>query len=122
MIKRNSGRLVDLEYVIPKEHKEEAIVREVEEVQEMWISEPEHEYCSCCGRDSDTIHLLSVFFQREKKWVCLRCLKRALTPEETRPSQASPMPVSASTPAEDSYELSEEPIVASGSNPMSMFD
>ena len=57
---RRSNKLLDLEYVIPKEHKQEIVVEEAEDV---WTPEPEHEHCSACGRSSNNIHLLLLLFK-----------------------------------------------------------
>jgi hypothetical protein len=107
-------RLVDLEYHIPKEHKQEEIER-IEEVDEVWIAGEGVEHCSSCGRDSDLIPMVALFYQGGTKWVCLRCLKRALEPEPVlKQLDLTALPRMQAEP-------STEPISLDG-NPMSMFD
>jgi hypothetical protein len=113
--KKEDTRLVDLEYMIPKEHKAEAVAP---------LSEPEQttltikESCCDCGKDSEEIVLLPIFHQGIDKWMCPKCLKghfEAYTPSYNYGSNSS-----------ESYNSEEysstEPSNSSSDSPMSIFD
>lgn len=63
-------KLVDLEYMLPTEHKEER----PEEVAE----DPLQEACYSCSRTSDDTPLIPIFHQGRDQWACPRCLKKTL--------------------------------------------
>ena len=118
---KKDEKLVDLEYMIPKEHKEEAEATPASE-----YSEPEQstltlkENCYACGKDSEEIVLLPVFHQGEDKWICPNCLKGHLgTDMFNAYAQSS---YSSETPSEDTTSSLGNSSEDESSSPMSMFD
>jgi hypothetical protein len=71
--KKDDSKLVDLEYMIPKEHKEEAERKPEPEAEQTTLNV--REVCYACGKDSEEIVLLPVFHQGSDKWICPKCLK-----------------------------------------------
>jgi hypothetical protein len=106
MITRKDSKLVDLEYMIPKEHKE---AHEEPISQECLVLK---EVCHACGRDSEEIVLLPVFHKGDDKWICPQCLKGHLGGY----AQSYASPESSATA------YSEEPVQQESSGPMSLFD
>jgi len=115
--------LDDVHY-LPRDLKHEFLVEEIqvrEEIPEQLHTEPEQEHCSSCGRTSDEIYLMPLFFKGSTRWACLRCLKRVLSPEQ--PKQKEVASSMGSSPAYDSSpEASTEQIIPESGNPMSIFD
>jgi len=103
MITRKDSKLVDLEYMIPKEHKE---AHEEPISQECLVLK---EVCHACGRDSEEIVLLPVFHKGDDKWICPHCLKGHLGE-----------PVQSYVSAETTY--SQEETQPESPGPMSLFD
>lgn len=128
MIRKKDDKLLDLEFMIPTEHKREALVDTPQTVIETTPTQIT-EACCECSRSSEDIVLMPVFHQGEDKWMCPRCLKGKIdsdtpslygyneTPSYTENSEQSY--------SESSYDTSESESSDpdySGSNPMSMFD
>jgi hypothetical protein len=110
-------RLVDLEYHMPKEHREEAVIERIEEVEDVWVAGEGVEHCSSCGRDSDLMPMFALFYQGETRHICLRCVRRALEPEPVlKQVDTTDFPR-----MQEQAEQSEEPMELD-SNQMSMFD
>jgi flavoprotein len=61
-------KLVDLEYMLPTEHKEERLEEKAKEALK--------EACYYCNRTSDETPLIPVFHQGEDQWSCPRCLRK----------------------------------------------
>jgi hypothetical protein len=116
---KKDEKLVDLEYMIPKEHKEEAESTQISETEQSTLNL--RESCYSCGKDSEEIVLLPVFHRGEDKWICPNCLKGHLGTEAynayTQPSYSSES--SLGTPPETSESSSPS---SESSSPMSMFD
>jgi|GEM_PF-4290956 len=126
--------LDDMQHAMSKEVKA-ILVQEIEGAEaedfeadsptEVILPDVYHEHCATCGRSSDEIYLMQMFYRGSTKWVCLRCLKRVISPE--MPSQAAQSAASVASCSDESssgmrnYEMSTEPIATDGS-PMSMFD
>ncbi len=114
----------DLQYVMPRDLKQQFFIEEIrevrEEIPEQLHTEPEHEHCSSCGRTSEEIYLLPLLFKGSNRWVCLRCLKRVLSPEQ--PKQKEVASYISSSMSESSSEASTEQIIPESGNPMSIFD
>lgn len=78
--KKKDPRLVDLECMIPKEHKLEAGI-EPQPTPASEQPEPEpgperfREVCHVCSRTSEEAVLIPVFHQGEDRWMCPSCLK-----------------------------------------------
>lgn len=105
MLGKKSYRMVDLEYMIPKEHMEEMYEEDVVSFRQL----PLQELCYCCARNSDEEALVAVFYRGKDRWVCTKCLKRAMEPE---------------APKAQTYEASSPYFSETQGpyNPMSMFD
>ncbi len=118
--------MVDLEYMIPKEFKEDRIIEEPEPA----VREVTFTACHACSRTSHDAVLVPVVHQGEDKWMCPRCLKKTID-SDAEPSyygssssteyRAEPS-TNYSEPETNTY--SSEPTTPdySGSSPMSMFD
>jgi hypothetical protein len=108
MLGKKDEKLVDLEYMIPKEHKEESVIDTVEETNAL------REVCHTCGCTSDEKILMPIFHQGVDKWICPKCWKN-----EAEPSTVlyQPEPQETETQETDPEETSE----GSGGF-MSMFD
>ncbi len=79
MIGKKSSRLVDLEYMIPKEHKPlpevvEDAPSECVSGETAWV----RAVCHSCGRSSDESPLMPVFYGGEDRWMCPVCLKSSM--------------------------------------------
>lgn len=130
MIRKKDDKLLDLECMIPSEHKREAII---EEPQTVIAATPTQitEACCECSRSSEDTVLMPVFHQGEDKWMCPRCLKSRIDSDSpslyggyrTESYQQSSEPSYSESSYTESTESSEstDPDY-SGSNPMSMFD
>ncbi len=76
MILRREERLLDLEYLIPKEYKEE--IEEADRAEEI---EGHIEACYLCGSTEGM--LIHVVEEGERRLVCLRCLKKRMEEQNT---------------------------------------
>lgn len=114
--KKEDTRLVDLEYMIPKEHKAEAVAPRPEPEQTTLTIK---ESCCDCGKDSEEIVLLPVFHQGIDKWMCPKCLKGHF--EAYTPSYDYGGSNNSESYSNDGY-ASTEPSNSSSDSPMSIFD
>jgi len=123
MFNKKDEGMVDLEYMIPKEFKEEThVVEESEPVRGSTYTS-----CHACSRTSHDAVLVPVVHQGENKWMCPRCLKRTID-SDAEPSYYSSTPAHEETPSysdtPETNSYSSEPSTPdyTGSSPMSMFD
>ena len=124
MFSKKEEELFDLEAVIPKEHKEEALVPREDIVTDAPVPDtPRHsaEACHSCSRSSNDVVLMPVFHQGLDKWICPKCLKSAMD-SDTHPSYYGDNQDYGSA---ESYSSAEETPTGSSEgygSPMSMFD
>jgi hypothetical protein len=127
--KKEDKKLVDLEYMIPKEHKQEAgvtvdphpIKRHEPEPEES-VAQHFKELCYTCNKTSDEVVLMPVFHLGQDRWLCPSCLKSKMNPTPSIGSYDSSD--SGYGGSNDGYGSSSYGGSDSGeySSPMSMFD
>ena len=134
MFSKKDDKLVDLEYMIPKEHKQESMRLETDAVVRPTPSGPES--CFSCSRNSDEVVLVPAFHQGSDGWICPKCLKQKIDAEgyfgsNDGYSQADPYSSlsGGSSDSDESYgsdsstDVEDTPSTDySGGGPMSMFD
>ncbi len=122
MFSRKDDELFDLEAVIPKEHKEEAVSdsHEIADAEVSRASTGVTEVCHSCGRTSDDIQLMPVFHRGADRWVCPKCLKSSIDSD----AQADYLGSSSGIYGESSETESESEAGSTDDyhSPMSMFD
>lgn len=141
MIAKKDDRLIDLEYMIPKEFKEDVSRKTPSTVPitpETSAPERKETRCHVCYCDSTGEILLSVIADHAEKHMCSSCLRRRIAPQTARDDCDSTPSLdlsdSKSTNPETEAEerdysppdYSSGPVAtdadSKGSDPMSMFD
>ncbi|MBN2517807.1 MAG: hypothetical protein JXB14_03100 [Candidatus Altiarchaeota archaeon] len=86
--KRN--KLYDLEYVLPREFKEEIGAEDVIVVSEEF-GEPvqPRNICFKCNRNSDETPLFPILYQDANDWICPKCFKRFMDESDDVPPSMS---------------------------------
>ena len=124
MFSKKEEELFDLEAVIPKEHKEEALAPREDIVTDAPIPDsPGHptEVCHSCSRSSNDVVLIPVFHQGVDKWMCPKCLKSAID-SDTQPSYFGSSQDYGSAESHSSAEDTPTDSSEGYNSPMSMFD
>ncbi len=123
MLAKKDDQLVDLEAMIPKEHKQGALTECEGTATDSTAGSPSTqpaELCYSCSRSSDEVALLPVFHQGVDKWVCPKCLKSHI--DSDAGSSYFGGCGSSGSPAMDSTGSSPDSQDEEYRSPMSMFD